>query len=79
MALAKDALSELLAALRAGGDIDVIRTGMQLVAQALIELEADQQIGAGRYERSAERVTHRNGARERLLSTKAGDLELRIP
>jgi putative transposase len=79
MALDKHALSGLLDALRAGGDIDVIRAGMQLVAQALIELEAAQAIGADRYERSAERVTHRNGARERLLSTKAGDLELRIP
>ena len=79
MALDKDALSELLDALRAGGDIDVIRTGMQLVAQALIELEAAQAIGAGRYERSPERLTHRNGARERVLSTKAGDLDLRIP
>jgi transposase-like protein len=79
MALDKHALSELLDALRAGGDIDVIRAGMQLVAQALIELEAAQVIGADRYERTAERVTHRNGARERLFSTKAGDLELRIP
>jgi len=79
MALDKDALSELLDALRAGGDLDVIRAGMQLVAQALIDLEAAQQIGAGPYERSPARITHRNGARERLLSTKAGDLELRIP
>jgi transposase-like protein len=79
MALDKDALSELLEALRAGGDLDVLRSGMQLVLQALIDLEATETIGAGRYERSAERVTHRNGARERLLSTKAGDLELQIP
>ena len=79
MALDKDALSELLDALRAGGDLDVVRTGMQLVLQALIDLEATEAIGAGRYERSAERTTHRNGARERLLSTKAGDLELQIP
>ena len=79
MALDKDALSDLLDALRAGGDLDVVRTGMQLVLQALIDLEAAEAIGAGRYERSAERVTHRNGARERLLSTKAGDLELQIP
>lgn len=69
MALDKDALSELLDALRSGGDIDVVRAGMQLIAQALIELEAAQAIGAGPYERSAERITHRNGARERTLST----------
>ena len=51
----------------------------QLVLQALIEMEAAQQIGALPHQRSPERTTHRNGHRERLLSTKAGDLELRIP
>jgi hypothetical protein len=35
MALDKSALQELLDALRAGGDIDVVRSGMQLVLQAL--------------------------------------------
>ena len=38
MALDKDALSELLDALRAGVDLDVPRSGMQLVLQALIDL-----------------------------------------
>jgi putative transposase len=79
MALDQSALSELLDALRAGGDLDVFREGLALVLQALIEAEAAQQIGAGRYERSAARTTHRNGSRARLLSTKAGDVELKIP
>jgi transposase-like protein len=79
MTLDKSALQELLDALRAGGDIDVVRSGMQLVLQALIELEAAQVIGAERYGRDAGRVTHRNGSRPRLLSTQAGDVELRIP
>ena len=79
MALDQSALSELLDALRAGGDLDVVRSGLQLVLQALIELEAAQAIGAEPYERRPERTTHRNGHRERTLSTKAGDLELRIP
>jgi putative transposase len=79
MALSKSALSDLLDALRAGGDLDVIREGLALVLQALIETEAAQQIGADRYERSTSRTTHRNGTRARLLSTKAGDVELRIP
>lgn len=79
MALDKDALSELLNALRAGGDLDVVRAGMQLVAQALIDLEATEHIGAGPYERTDQRITHRNGTRARVLSTKAGDLDLRIP
>ena len=79
MALPQSALSELLEAVRAGGDTDVLRDAMRLVLQELIELEASQAIGAGRYERTDERITHRNGSRSRLLSTKAGDVELRIP
>ena len=47
--------------------------------QELIEAEATEAIGAGRYERSADRVTERNGHRSRLLATQAGDLELKIP
>ena len=35
MALGKSALSDLLDALRAGGDLDVIREGLALVLQAL--------------------------------------------
>lgn len=79
MALDQSALTELLDALRAGGDIDFMREAMQLVLQELIELEATQVIGAARYERADGRVTHRNGSRARLLSTKAGDVELTIP
>jgi transposase-like protein len=79
MALSQSALSELLDAMRAGGSIDVMREAMTLVLQDLIEAEAAQAIGAGRYERTDERTTHRNGSRTRLLSTKAGDVELHIP
>lgn len=79
MALSQSALSELLDAIRGGGSADVMRDAMTLVLQQLIELEADQAIGAARYERTDVRTTHRNGSRSRLLSTKAGDVELRIP
>ncbi len=79
MALDQSALTELLDALRAGGDLDFMREAMQLVLQALIDLEATQVIGASRYERADTRTTHRNGSRARLLSTKAGDVELSIP
>ena len=79
MALSQSALSELLEAIRAGDGTDFLREAMALVLQELIELEATQVIGAGRYERTDERTTHRNGSRTRLLSTKAGDVELHIP
>ena len=79
VALDQSVLSELLNTLRAGGDMDFMREAMQLVLQALIDLEAEQHIGAARYERSETRTTQRNGTRARLLSTKAGDVELAIP
>jgi transposase-like protein len=79
MALDKSAIADLLDALRAGGDLDVIREGLALVLQALIDAEATQHIGARPYERTDTRTAHRNGTRARLLSTKAGDVELRIP
>jgi transposase-like protein len=47
--------------------------------QALIDLEASEVIGAGRYERTDTRTTHRDRSRARVLSTKAGDVELAIP
>jgi len=79
MALDQSALTDLLDALRSGGDLDFMREAMQLVLQALIDLEATQVIGAERYERTGTRSTHRNGSRPRLLSTKAGDVDLQIP
>ena len=36
-------------------------------------------IGAGRHERSAERLNYRNGYRDRTLDTRLGALSLRIP
>jgi putative transposase len=79
MALSQSALSELLDAFRAGDGVDLIRDAVCLVLQELIELEATDRIGAARYERTDTRVTERNGARARMLSTQAGDVELRIP
>jgi putative transposase len=79
VALDESAMSDLLAALRAGGGPDVVREALALVLQALIDAEATEVIGADRYQRTETRTAHRNGSRARLLSTKAGDVELRIP
>lgn len=72
-------LSDLLDALRAGEMTDTIRTSLEWIVQELIEAEATAKIGAGPFERSDERTAQRNGHRPRLWSTKAGDLELKIP
>ena len=79
MALSQSVLSELLDAFRAGEGVDLVRDAVRLVMQELIEVEAAEQIGAERYERSDTRVTERNGSRPRLLATQAGDVELKIP
>ena len=79
MALSESVLSELLDAFRAGEGVDLVRDAVRLVMQELIEVEATEQIGAGRYERAESRTTDRNGSRPRLLTTQAGDIELTIP
>ena len=79
MALDQSALLELLEALKDTGADDVVRRALEAVFQALIEAEAAAWIGAAPHERTPERVTWRNGYRDRGLTTAAGDLELRIP
>ncbi|MGZ6494382.1 MAG: IS256 family transposase [Actinomycetota bacterium] len=79
MALTQFDLSELLDALRAGGDVDLIRSSVEMVLQALIDAEATEAIGAARHERTESRTNQRNGTRPKLLATKAGDVELAIP
>ena len=79
MALPQSALSELLEAFRTGEGVDLIRESVRMVMQELIEAEATEKIGAARYQRSESRITERNGSRDRLLATQAGDVELRIP
>lgn len=79
MAITNTDLTELLAAIQAGGDIDVVRQGVELMLQALIDAEATARIGADRFERTSSRTTQRNGTRDRLLATKAGDVDLKIP
>jgi putative transposase len=79
MALSQSVASELLEAFRAGEGVDLIRESVRLVMQELIETEAADRIGAGRYERTDARVSDRNGSRPRLLATQAGDVQLRIP
>ena len=79
MALTESDLSELLAALKAGEMTDTIRTSLEWILQQLIEAEATVAIGAAPHQRSDTRTAQRNGHRPRLLSTPAGDVELKIP
>jgi putative transposase len=79
MALPQSAVSDLLEVLRTGEAVDLIRESVRTVLQELIEAETAEAIGAARYERVDTRTNERNGSRPRTLSTKAGDIDLRIP
>src|SRR5256885_697211 len=69
-------LAELL---QKAGDGDFLRAVAEAVLQLLMESDVEGLIGAGRYERSAERLTYRNGFRERALDPRLGTLQLRVP
>ena len=66
---------------KAGIDLDgdFLAQAAALVAQATMELEVTQQIGAAKHERTPARQTQRNGYRERNWATRVGDIPLRIP
>jgi putative transposase len=79
VALDQSALLEVLDALKSAEVDDRIRQAAQTIYQALIEAELTAVIGAAPHQRAPDRLTQRNGHRPRVLTTTAGDLELRIP
>jgi hypothetical protein len=70
------ALVELL---QKSGDGDFLRSVAEAVLQILMEAGVEGLIGAGRHERTGDRLNYRNGYRERSLDTRLGSLQLRIP
>jgi len=80
MAQSHDArLAELVGEL--GGDEVrfLFRDLVEKALQELIDAELSEAIGAEPHERTETRTNRRNGSRPRVLSTPAGDVELRIP
>ena len=69
-------LSELLAK-QDGGDF--LRAVAEAVVQLLMEADVEGLIGAGKHERADQRMTWRNGYRERALDTRLGTLNLKVP
>jgi transposase-like protein len=79
MALSQSELMRLLESLRRADGVEAIRVVCERILQELIEAEATDVIGAAPGEHTDKRTTWRNGHRERLLTTQAGDLDLKIP
>ena len=73
------ALEELLRKAQLSEDVDFLRESVRVMAQALMEVEVTQQVGARRYERTSERTGERNGSRDRRWDTRVGSISLRVP
>lgn len=59
-------------------DAGFLKEGVRVLKQAIMEMEVEEHLGAGRHERPAGRSGHRNnGYRRREWDTRAGTVELR--
>ncbi len=58
---------------------ELVRKSVEETLNGLLDAEADQLCGAGRYERSPDRVDTRAGSYTRGLQTSAGEVELKVP
>ena len=69
----------LRALLEKSSDADLLREMIGFTAERLMALEVEGLTGAAHGERSPDRITHRNGYRDRSWETRAGTVELKIP
>ena len=79
MAKARMDLTTFVGKLLEEQDGDVLREGVRVLAQALMEAEVTALVGAERHERSDERTAYRNGTRGRTWDTRVGTVDLAIP
>ena len=64
----------------AEGDVDFLREGVRVLAQAVMEAEVTELTGVPKGERDPERrLTSRNGYRDRRWDTRVGTMNLSIP
>ncbi len=71
--------ADVVARAMAGEHGDLLRDAVGLVVRELMEAEVATLTGAGRGERTPERVTNLNGYRERAWETRVGEIDLQIP
>ncbi len=77
MAEDRMALLDTLRKATADGDVDVLREGVRVLAQAIMEAEVAELTGVPKGERDPERrLTSRNGYRDRRWDTRVGSVEL---
>jgi transposase-like protein len=74
-----DDMIALQALLAKQPDADIVREMLGFTAQRLMELDVETKTGAAHGERNPDRLTQRNGYRDRSWETRVGTIELRIP
>ena len=72
-------LDEALQVVLAADGDNPFRMMLEWMTQQALEHEMTEHLGAQAYERTEKRLGYRNGYRERVFTTRLGDLELLIP
>jgi len=72
-------LSEALLSNLLSGGKEGLGELVESVLNQVLEAQAEEQLGAGRYERNEGRTGYRNGYRTRQLYSRVGPLTLRVP
>jgi putative transposase len=72
MAVPRMDLTTFVGKLLAEEDTDVLREGVRVLAQALMEAEVSAKLGADRSERAEGRAGYRGGYRTRTWDTRVG-------
>ena len=77
MAEDRMAVLDMLRKATADGNVDVLREGVRVLAEAIMEAEVSELTGAAKGERAPDRrLTNRNGYRERRWDTRVGTIGL---
>ena len=72
-------VSEALLSNLLGGGKEGLGELVESVLNQVLDAQAEEQLGAGRYERCEARTGYRNGYRTRQLYSRVGPLTLRVP
>jgi transposase-like protein len=80
MAEDRMAVLDMLRKATAEGNVDILREGVRVLAEAIMETEVTELTGVPKGERAPDRrLTTRNGYRERRWDTRVGTIGLAIP
>ncbi len=60
-------------------DAGFLKEVIRVLSQALMEMEVQEHVGAGRHERSPARKGQRNAYRQRNWNIRVGTVELKVP